>query len=259
MKRIKTFAVVLLAVLFAAATAAEAGISAEKARKIGEQNLKKLLDQSYHYRVEYDTVIVLPVHSKTVWKNDFYLLYFLKDDYFQVEMEVDAETEEPAILAMGKMTPPYLDMHTGTFNHRYFCLDSIMESTSIRQRMQQDSAQLVYFGVIPKLGKRGVVWEVFSAEGINYISLGGPNLSFEQLVRDLNTMQLRGGNFIADSIRTEEIMNELSRLSQLSDAEKRDLKMFPQVYDSLVNALKAERKEIIIKFPNLGRYFPLDD
>ncbi len=248
----------MLVLLFAAATGAEAGISAKKAKKIGEKNLKKLLEQSYHYRIEYDTVIVLPVHSKTVWKNDFYLLYFLKDDYFQVEMEIDAETEEPAILAMGKMSKPYHEMHTGTFNHRYFCLDSVMHYTTIRQRLQQDSAQFVYFGVIPKLGKRGAIWEVFSSEGTNYISLGGPNLTIEQLVRDLNTMQHKGGNFIADSIRISEIMIEMSRLNQLSDAEKRELKMYPQVYDSLITALKEERKSIIVKFPNLGRHFPLE-
>lgn len=258
MKIIKSFAAAALVIIFAMSAGVEAEVDLKEAKKIAEKSLKKLIDQSYHYRMEYDTVIVLPVHSKTIWKNDFYLLYFLKDDYFQVEMEIDKETGTPAILSMGKMAPPYHEMHTGTFNHRYFCADSMLQSTTIRNRIEQDSVRLVYFGVIPKLGKRGVVWEVFSSEGASYISLSGPSISFEQMVRDINLTQQKRGNIVADSIRMIDIMAEISRLGTLTDSEKRELQLYPQTLDSLIAALKDERKELIIKFPKLGRHFPLE-
>ena len=43
---------------------------------------------------------------------------------FQVEMEVDKVTGDPTILARGKMSQPYHPLHTGTFNYRYFNIDS---------------------------------------------------------------------------------------------------------------------------------------
>jgi len=259
MNKSKILAVVVLMISFIATGAVQAEISADKARDIGEKNLKRLTEQSYHFRVEYDTVVVLPVHSKTVWKNDFYLLYFLKDDYFQVEMEIDRETGDPIILAMGKMSQPYQETPTGIFNHRYFCVDSILHFGSIRQRLEQDSARLVYFGVIPKLGKRGVIWELFSNEGPAYISMGGPQIKLEQLIRDINISQQKGGNYPADSIRMAEIITEMDRLKSLSHEEKVGLQLKPQSYDSLMAALKEEHKSILIKFPGLGRQFPLND
>lgn len=257
MNRIRFFAAITLIIAIAAG-AAQAEISAEKAREIGENNLKRLTDQSYHYRVEFDTIIVLPVHSKTVWKNDFYLLYFLKDNYFQVEMEVDRETGDPFILAMGKMSQPYQKTPDGKFNHRYFCADSILHFGTIRLRLKQDSARLVYFGVIPKLGKRGVIWEIFSAEGPAYISIGGPQIKLEQLIRDINISQEKSGNFPADSIRMREIMGEIERIKNLSHEEKVQLNLDVKSYDSLMTALKEERQGIIVKFPKLGKLFPLD-
>ena len=259
MNKIRIFAAILLMFAMIPAGSAGAAISASKARDIGKKNLKRLTDQSYHYRVEYDTVIVLPVHSKTIWKNDFYLLYFLKDDYFQVEMEVDAQTGNPAILAMGKMSQPYIETPAGTFNHRYFCIDSILHFGTIRQRLQQDSARLVYFGVIPKLGKRGVIWELFSGEGPVYISMAGPLIKLEQLIRDINISQRTGGNFPADSIRMKEIMAEIDRLNSLSHEERTQLQLKPQSYDSVMAALKEERQKILMKFPVLGKQFPMDD
>jgi len=246
----------LLMFALAAAGIAQADISAEKAREIGEENLKRLTDQSYHYRVEYDTVIVLPVHSKTQWKNDFYLLYFLKDDYFQVEMEIDKVTGEPVILAMGKMSQPYQETPTGLFNLRYFCVDSILHFGSLRERLTQDSARLVYFGVIPKLGKRGVIWELFSSQGPTYISMGGPQYQLEQLIRDINTSQQRGGNFPSDSIRLSEIMSEIDRLKSLSHDDKLELQLDPASYDSLMDGLQYERDSLMAKFPILRKYFP---
>jgi len=246
------------AILCLFAVAAMAEMSTDEARKIGEENLKRLIEQSYHFRVEYDTVIALPVHSRTIWKNDFYLLYFLKDDYFQVEMEVDAETGKPTILAMGTMSPPYHEMYTGTFNHRYFNVDSIMHYAAMRRRLQQDSARLVYYGVMPRLGKRGVIWELFSSEGVYYFSLGGPNLTADQLVTELNLIQRQTGNFSVDSIRMGEIITELDRLKSLSDAEKRELRMYKQAYDSLVTTLTDEQNAILRRFPVMRRIFTIE-
>jgi hypothetical protein len=245
------------AILCLFATGALADISLDEAKKIGEENLKRLIDQSYHYRVEYDTVIVLPVYSRTVWKNDFYLLYFLKDDYFQVEMEVDGKTGKPTILAMGAMSPPYHELYTGTFNHRYFNADSVVHYMSLRRRLSQDSARLVYYGVIPELGKRGVVWELYSSEGIHYVSMGGPSLTAGQLTEELNLAQRKMGNFVADSIRMEEIVLELDRLETLSHNAKQELGLYPATYDSVVNTLMEERGTILLRFPVLRRYFPL--
>lgn len=240
------------------AAVAMARVSIDQARTIGRENLKSLIEQSYHYRVDYDTIIALPVHSRTIWKNDFYLLYFLKDDYFQVEMEVDAETGRPTILAMGTMSPPYHEQYTGAFNYRYFNVDSIMQYATMRRRLQQDSARLVYFGVMPRLGKRGVIWELFSSEGVNYFSLGGPSLTADQLIKELNLVQRETGNFTVDSIRMEEIMVELGRLEKLTDAEKRELKMYKQAYDSLVTALTDEQNAILRRFPVMRRIFSIE-
>ncbi len=239
--------------------AALADVSLDGAKKIGEDNLKSLIDQSYHYRVEYDTVLVLPVKSKTVWKDDFYLLYFLKDDYFQAEMEVDKKTGEPSILSMGTMAPPYLALHTGTFNYRYFTADSILHYASLRHRMKQDSTRLVYFGVIPRLGKRGVVWELFSRKGISYVSPGGSYLTSYQLIQDMNLSQRKGGNFIADSIRMADISAEIERLQAMTDEELRQNERYPRTRDSLINSLIDERNVLIRHFPKLGQMFPLEE
>jgi hypothetical protein len=259
MKMTKFQVAACLLVLLVLASVAAAEVTVKKARKIGKKNIEKMMDQSYHYRIEFDTIIVLPVHSKIVWKNDFYLLYFLKDGYFQVEMEVDKKTGDPTILTKGKMSRPYFDLPDGTFNYKYFNADSMMSYATKRQRLQQDSVRLVYFGVVPRLGKRGVLWEIFSTEGVVYYSMRGPSLTMEQVVRDLNLEQHKLGNYTVDSLRMIDIMKEIDRLETLTGAEKRELKLYPQTKDSLVAALMDERKQLIIKFPNLGRFFPLPD
>jgi hypothetical protein len=259
MVRNRSFVYYFVVLAFLLSGVVLADVSLQKAKKIGEDNLKSLIDQSYHYRVEYDTILVLPVYSKTIWKDDFYLLYFLKNDYFQAEMEVDKKTGKPSILAMGTMAPPYLALHTGTFNYRYFSADSIMYYASLRNRVKQDSARLVYFGVIPRLGKRGVVWEVFSSRGTDYISPGGPNFKLYQLIADMNLSQRRGGNFAADSIRMIEINAEIKRLQAITDEELHESHRFPKTRDSLITSLMDERQVLITHFPKLGQLFPLEE
>lgn len=252
MKIIRALAAVALAVMLWPGTAVSGDISPEKAMEIGETNLQKLIDQSYHYRVDYDTVICLPVHSRTSLKNDFYLLYFLNENYFQVEMEIDKTTGTPVILAMGKMSPPYHAVHIETFSHRYFNADSILYHAGRRQRMEQDSVRLVYYGVIPRLGKRGVIWESFSSEGVTYFSLDGAQLGADDIVREINTNQHAAGNYAADSIRLEEIDTEMHRLAELTGEQKQELNLTARAYDSLMTALRDEKREITLRFPKLG-------
>lgn len=249
--------VILLSGMVLPGISAAAEVSIEQARAIGQENLNRLVAQTYRFPVAYDSVIVLPVHSKSMWKNDFYLLYFLKKGYFQVEMEVDQKTGNPTILAVGEMSQPYHQKIPPTFDYRYFNADSMMNLGRVRQRLAMDSVRLVYFGVIPKLGKRGVIWESFSNEGVKYVSLSGPNLTFEEIVRDMNIKQRNNGNYTADSIRMTEIMADIYRLESLPDSLKRLLKLYPRTYDSLTAALHEERKALILKFTEFGQKFPL--
>jgi hypothetical protein len=56
-----------------------------------------------------------------------------------------------------------------------------------------------------------------------------------------------------------EIMTEITRLRELSSMEKKRLKLEPQALDSLMTALKEERTQLLIRFPALGKTFPLDE
>ena len=251
MKTSKNLFVLIAITVLAFSVSAQADVSRKKAIKIGKKNFQKLIDESYHYKVEYDDIIALPVHSKTIWKNDFYLLYFLKDNQFQVEMEVDKKTGEPTILAIGIMSPPYHEQLDGTFSDKYFNADSVMNIGFRRFRMEQESVRLVYFGVIPRLGKRGVIWELFSGEGRKYISMTGATIKIDQLICDLNTNQRREGNFAADSIRLEDLVAEITRLNSLTETEQNRIKLTPERLDSLTGAHKQEIETIYKKFPKL--------
>jgi len=228
-------------------------VSLSEATTIGKDNLKRLVNQSHHYQFEYDTVITLPVHSRTIKKDDFYLLYFIKDNVFQAEMEVDKKTGTPTLLAMNKMAPPYHELVDGTFNYKYFSLDSIMIHGFRRTRIEPDSARLVYFGVIPKLGKRGVVWELFSKNVVTYISLGGPTMSYDQVVHDMNNTQREPGNYAADSIRYIDLKNEIDRLQSLTTDEMNNLQLTTDDIIVQVNLLKGQIREITHRFPDLER------
>jgi len=249
----------LLFAVLAFSVSAQADVSQKKAIKIGKKNFQKLIDESYHYKVEYNDIIALPVHSKTTWKNDFYLLYFLKDNQFQVEMEVDKKNGEPTILAIGIMSPPYHEPPDGTFSDKYFNADSIMNIGFRRFRLEQDSVRLVYFGVIPRLGKRGVIWELFSQEGIKYISMTGATVKIDQLICDLNTNQRKEGNFAADSIHLEDLVAEVTRLNNLTDAEQNRSNLTPERLDSLTQAHKQEIETIYKKFPKLRGKVKLEE
>ena len=239
----------LLCILFAGPVSAE--ISTNKAIDIGKDKIKTLTDQTYHYRVEYDTVVAIPVHSKIKWKNDFYLLYFLNNDFFEAEVEIDAETGEAALMALKKMSQPYYELHTGTFNHRYFSPDSIAIYSQKRHSIQIDSVRMVFFGVIPKLGKRGVIWEIFSPDGQRYQSLSGASLTYDQITSELNTNMRRAGNYTADEIRYDEINAELKRLDALSDQEKKDLKLTPDKLEEYIQSLNNEKKDLLTRFTEL--------
>ncbi len=230
-----------------------AGVSQDKAVKIAKKNLNNLTDQTYHYRIDYDSVIAIPVHSKIKWKNDFYLVYFLNNDYFEAEVEVDKETGNAVLLALKKMSQPYYELHTGTFNHRYFTPDSISVVMKKRHSLDVDSLRLVFFGVIPKLGKRGVIWEAHYNGGIRYQSLSGAALTAEQIVRELNSAQREAGNYTADEIRMGEINRELKRLEELTEAEIKDLKLSDEKIAEYKQQLDLEKKDILLRFTDLGK------
>jgi hypothetical protein len=245
-------AAVLTASLYAATP-----LKPKQAVEIGKKEIKKQMEQSGRLAMEYDTVIAVPVHSKTVRKNDFYLLYFLKNGYFRAEMAVDRLTGAPTILTLGEISKPYSDAANGIFNYRYFNADSILSMAALRIHLPQDSARLSYFGINQRLGKRGVIWELFSKDGISYLSLDGPTVAPDQLVRDVNLVQLREGNYAADSIRMGEILAEVQRLKLLPEEERGRLKLTPPRFDSLLDACQKEREQLIMKFPDLGKKFPL--
>lgn len=226
-------------------------IDAKEAIKIAKASLQKLLDESYHYRVDYDSLIIVPVHSRTIWKNDFYLIYFLKDGYFQAEMEVDRATKKATVLSMGKISQPYRAGGQGTFSLRYFVNDSVKHFAKRRQRVEIDSVRMVYFGVAPKFGKRGVCWETFSTDGPRFISLSGAILDSKQLVLELNGYQFAKGNRYRDSIRVVELLSELDRLEGLPPEERDELKIDQQTYDSLITSCNVELGEIYARFRQL--------
>ncbi len=234
-------------------------ISEKKARNIGEYEINRLIAQSYHYRIEYDTVVCVPVHSKTVWKNDFYLLYFLHEDQFQAEMEVDAVTGDAALLAIDEMGPPYLPHPSGLFRYRFFDPDSIAEQGYRYVRGKVDSVRLVYFGVIPKLGKRGVIWEVWGADGPVYIHINGAKTSISSVVNDLNSRVDNIGSIVVDSIQLREYVNTVERLRSMTPEELTALDIQPPEVDSLIVIYKDSIETIYKRFPRLRKFIYLEE
>lgn len=253
MKTSRYLFTLILITLLATASIALGELTIEQATEAGKKSIQRLTDNSHHYRIEYDTIIALPVHSKHIMKNDFYLLYFLKDDYFQAEVEVDKVTGESTLLSVGKISQPYNDKPGKTFNHKYFNNDSILEYGFKRFRLEQDSARPVYFGVIPRLGKRGAVWELFYSQGTKYVNFAGRTLSNNQLVREMNASQRRQGNFAADSIRLVDIIEDIVRLKALTAEERRQLDLKPEKIDSLVGSYMGDVEVTYMKYPDLRR------
>ena len=247
--RILLFSALLLMIL---PFAGRAEISPSQARQIGLDDVKTLVNQSYHYDIEYDTVLVLPVHSKTIWKNDFYLLYFLKDDFFQAELEIDRKTGQAVLLSIGRISPPYQETHTGMFNYRLFNADSVSVLAKRRHSLEADSVRLVYFGVIPRLGKRGVLWEIIAGHEHRYQALDGSILARQQIVIDLNASQRGAGNFAVDEIRWNEIEAEIERLAALTPEERSALGLDPGKYEEYLESLELEKNDIIMRFPEFA-------
>jgi len=174
----------MLVLLFFFPLPLRAEVKLSQAIELGRTKLTRLMQQSQYYRLEYDTIIALPVHSETAETGDFYLLYFIYKKQFQMEMELDRQTGQATILAVGRMSPPYTELPDGTFNYRCFCPDSLLKKGSYQVRPEQDSIRLVYMGVVPKLGKRGVVWQRFLGGQVDYISLDGLPFASEDFVKN---------------------------------------------------------------------------
>lgn len=242
----------LLCLMALAATGA-AEVSLKEAVKIGRKNIDRLAEQSHQYKVEYDTIIALPVHSRTIYRSDFYLLYFLKGPSFKAEVEVEKKSGEATLLAVGKMVQPYHQRPDDQFHYKYFNVDSVLSQGFFRARLKQDSARLVYFGVTPMLGKRGVIWELFSSEGVSYISLAGPAFRRDQILSDLNTQQRAPGNWAADSIRLVELVGDIKRLDSLSEANLPLVKLTRAQADSIKGTEMLEMEQIYARFPDLRK------
>lgn len=260
MSKGKRFLIPVLALVLTLglAVSAPAQISLKDAVKNGKKNLQQLIEQSHRYQIEYDTVIALPVHSKTIYRGDFYLLYFLRGDRFQAEVEVDKKTGAATLLAVEKMAQPYHERPDGVFHYKYFNADSVLQQAFQRNRLKADSARLVYFGVIPLLGKRGVIWEVFSPDGVKYLSMGGPLMLRDQILSSMNTHQREPGNYTADSIRLTELVSDIRRLDTLTEAALVPLKLTPSQADSLIQSEKDQMEAIYTRFPDLRKRVNLD-
>lgn len=230
---------------------ASADVSPEEAIEIGKDNIKALVDQSYHYRIEYDTIIILPVHSKSMRRDDFYLLYFLKDEIFQAEVEVNKESGQTALLSIEKMSPPYYEMHNGKFSYHHYDADSVIVKVRKRHGIAADSLRLVYFGVIPKFGKRGVVWELYSARGLHYQIPGAGMVSRTSIISDLNKSQWFPGNHAADEIRYKEIIEEVDRVKSLTEEQRSELDLTAEKLQEYIDSLENEKKDILLRFGDL--------
>ncbi|MDD4050642.1 MAG: hypothetical protein PHR28_01920 [candidate division Zixibacteria bacterium] len=246
-------------IVLAMAATATAEVSLKDAVKIGKKNIQQLIEQSHRYQIEYDTVIALPVHSRTMYKGDFYLLYFLRGPRFQAEMEVDKKTGAADLLAAGRMAQPYHERPDGQFHYKYFNADSVTQQAFARNRLKPDSVRLAYFGVMPILGKRGVAWEIFSTEGVSYISFAGPAMKRDQIISAMNTHQRGPGNYTADSIHLTEMVSDINWLDSLTEASLVPLKLTPVQRDSVVKSQKDEIEEIYLRFPDLRSRVKLDE
>lgn len=242
-----------LALALALTAPASAQTSLKDAIKTGKKNIQRLMDEAHRYPIEYDTVIALPVHSRTIYKGDFYLLYFLRGPKFQAEVAVDKKTGTATLLTVGKMVQPYHDRPGDLFHYKYFDVDSVFQQALQRNRIKADSARLVYFGVTPLLGKRGVIWEIFSPDGINYLSLAGPIVYRDQILSSMNTHQRGPGNYTADSIRLTELADDIRRLDSLTEASLAPLKLTTVQADSLIQSERDEMETIYTRFPDLRK------
>ncbi|MEE9441944.1 MAG: hypothetical protein V3V99_04685 [candidate division Zixibacteria bacterium] len=234
-------------------TAVVADVSRDKAIEIGKEDIRKLTDQSYHYRVDYDTIIILPVHSKSMRRDNFYLLYFLKDGFFQAEIEVNKKTGKTALLSIEKMSPPYYEMHNGKFSYHHYDPDSVIVKVKKRHSITTDSLRLVYFGIIPKFGKRGVVWEIYSARGTHYQIPGAGMVTRQNIIRDLNQSQWFPGNHAADEIRYKELMEEIERINNLTEDDRNELNLTPEKLQEYIDTLEGEKKDILLRFSALRK------
>jgi hypothetical protein len=173
-------------------------------------------------------------------------------------VEVDKKSGAATLLAVEKMAQPYHERPDGSFHFKYFSPDSVKQQSFQRNHIKADSTRLVYFGVIPSLGKRGVIWEVFSPDGINYLSMGGPIMYRDQILSSLNTHQREPGNYTADSIHLTELVDDINRLDSLPESGLAPLKLTTAQADSLIQSEKNEMEAIYIRFPDLRKRVGLE-
>lgn len=239
------------------ASAAFGAMTTKDAETIAKKSLESHLAGRLLNPVQYDSILTIPVHSRTINRNDFFLLYFLKDQQFRAEMAVDAKTRTATLLSSEKILPPYFDTQNGKFNFRYFNADSIKEEAVRRFRLTPDSVRMVFFMVTPQLGRRGTIWEIFTSQGIKYIHLGATAIEIAALYKELNQSQKEKGNYAADSLRVREIVDMLKRAEALNPEQIKLFMHTSRSLDSLRAALVMEKTGIYLRFPDMrGRFEP---
>ena len=254
----KTGLIALGILLALAISAAQAAMSAKDAIKTAKKNLVPLLAAMYLEPVEYDSVLALPVHSRLQAKNDSYLVYFLAAKRFQAEMTVDAKTGKAEILSVGQISPPYFATLNGEFNIKYFSLDSIMLDATRRMHLKPDSARLVYLGITPLLGRRGVIWEIFTTEGVSYISIGAVSIVARQLYKDMNMSMRNTGNFVADSLKGADLLGRIGRLSKMTPEQLKRFDLTSGKAEVVKMELTASKDSLYLHFPELqGKLEPI--
>jgi hypothetical protein len=249
MKKTGLFALVFFTALTVAAAQAE--MSPKDAVKAAKKNLGPLLTAMYLDPIEYDTALALPVHSRLMAKNDFYLVYFLAARKFQAEMAIDKKTGKAEILAVGQISPPYFASMNGDFNLKYFSIDSMTEDATRRTHLKPDSVRLIYLGITPLLGKRGTIWEIFTTEGISYISFGAVSIDPRQLYKDMNMSMRNLGNFVADSLKGADLLARIGRLSKLTPEQLKKFDLTPEKTQAAKTTLTAAKDSLYLHFPEL--------
>jgi len=256
MKKTGLITLMLLATLSIPAVHAE--MSVKDAIKTAKKNLGPLLAARYLYPLEYDSVLALPVHSKIQTKDDFYLVYFLAANKFQAEMAINKKTGHAELLSFGKISQPYFASLNSDFNFKYFSVDSMMLDGTRRLHLKPDSVRMVYLGVTPLLGKRGVIWELFTTEGVSYISMGAVSMDARQLFKDMNMSMHDTGNFTADSLKGVELLGCINRLDKITPEQLRRFKLTPEKAEAAKKALMAARDTLYLHFPELqGKLEPI--
>jgi len=130
-------------------------------------------------------------------------------------------------------------------------IDSMTEDATRRTHLKPDSVRLIYLGITPLLGKRGTIWEIFTTEGISYISFGAVSIDPRQLYKDMNMSMRNLGNFVADSLKGADLLARIGRLSKLTPEQLKKFDLTPEKTQAAKTTLTAAKDSLYLHFPEL--------